>query len=60
VRLGVVAQSMQALVDGKIDPRKDPRKAREAVAGVLHATKARELVKDAPKPAAPKADAPTK
>jgi hypothetical protein len=49
VRLGVVAASMQALVDGNIDPRKDPRKAREAVAGVLRATKAKDLVKDAPK-----------
>jgi hypothetical protein len=53
VRLGVVAKAMQALVDGKIDARKDPRKAREAVAGVLHATRARDLVKDAPKPDVP-------
>jgi hypothetical protein len=59
VRLGVVAQAMQVLVDGKIDARKDPRKAREAVAGVLHATKARDLVKDAPKPDT-KIDAPKK
>lgn len=55
VRIGVVAAPMQALVDAKIDPRKDPKAARAAVAGVLHATKARELIKDAPKPGAPAA-----
>ena len=53
VRLGVVASAMQVLVDKNIDARKDPRKAREAVAGALHATKARDLIKDAPKPAGP-------
>ena len=46
VRIGVVAAPMQALVDAKIDPYKDPKGARAAVAGVLHATKANELVKD--------------
>jgi hypothetical protein len=46
VRIGVVAAPMQALVDAKIDPRQDPKGARAAVAGVLHATKANELVKD--------------
>jgi hypothetical protein len=46
VRIGVVAAPMQALVDAKIDPRRDPKGARAAVAGVLHATKANELVKD--------------
>lgn len=49
VRIGVVAAPMQALVDAKIDPRRDPKAARAAVAGVLHATKANELVKDAAK-----------
>ena len=46
VRIGVVAAPMQALVDAKIDPRQDPKAARAAVAGVLHATHANELVKD--------------
>lgn len=46
VRIGVVAAPMQVLVDSKIDPRKDPKAARAAVAGVLHATHANELVKD--------------
>jgi len=50
VRLDLVARPMQALVDGHIDVRKDPRKAREAVYGVLHSTKANDLIKDAPKP----------
>jgi hypothetical protein len=54
VRLGVVAAPMQALVDAGVDPRKDPRKARETVAGALHATKAKELIHDAPKPGATK------
>jgi len=46
VRIGVVAAPMQALVDSGIDPRKDPKAARAAVAGVLHATHANGLVKD--------------
>lgn len=46
VRIGVVAAPMQALLDAKIDPRHDPKGARAAVAGVLHATKANELIKD--------------
>jgi len=54
VRIGVVAAPMQVLVDRKIDPRKDPKAARAAVAGVLHATKANELVRHAPKPDAKK------
>ncbi len=58
VRIGIVAAPMQALVDRNIDPRKDPKGARAAVAGVLHATKANELVKDAPKKDAPKSTAP--
>ncbi|MGZ3427087.1 MAG: hypothetical protein ACXVCV_10590 [Polyangia bacterium] len=49
VRIGVVAAPMQALVDAKIDPKHDPKGARAAVAGVLHATHANELVKDAAK-----------
>lgn len=40
VRIGVVAAPMQALVDAKIDPKKDPKGARAAVAGVLHSTHA--------------------
>jgi len=47
MRIGVVAAPMQALVDANIDPRHDPKAARAAVAGVLHATKANDLIKDA-------------
>jgi hypothetical protein len=54
VRIGVVAAPMQVLVDQHIDPRKDPQAARAAVTGVLHATKAGHLLKDAPKPDAKK------
>jgi hypothetical protein len=43
VRINIVAAPMRALVDAKIDPRKDPKRAREAVAGVLHATKAKDI-----------------
>jgi hypothetical protein len=43
VRINIVAAPMQALVDAKIDPRKDPKRAREAVAGVLHVTKAKDF-----------------
>lgn len=60
VRIGVVSGPMQALVDQNIDPRKNPNGARAAVAGVLHATKANELLKDAPKKDAAKKDAPKK
>jgi hypothetical protein len=49
VRVGVVAAPMQALLDANIDPRRDPKRARDAVAGVLHATKSNQLIKDAPK-----------
>lgn len=59
VRIGVVAAPMQALVDANIDPRHDPKAARAAVAGVLHATKANELIKDAAKEKA-KSSAPKK
>ncbi len=45
VRIGLVAGPMQALVDGNIDPRKDPKGARDAVRSVLHATKTRDLMK---------------
>jgi hypothetical protein len=51
VRINIVAAPMQALVDAKIDPRKDPKRAREAVAGVLHATKAKDFSTPAVKPA---------
>lgn len=44
-RLGLVATPMQALVDAHIDPRKDPKGARDAVAAVMHTTKAREIGK---------------
>jgi len=60
MRIGVVAAPMQALVDAKIDPRRDPKAARAAVAGVLHSTRANELVKDAAKNAAAKSTAPKK
>lgn len=43
VRINIVAAPMQALVDAKIDPRKDPKRAREAVAGVLHTTRPGEM-----------------
>jgi hypothetical protein len=55
VRLELVAGPMRALVEQHIDPRKDPRGAREAVAKVLRATKANELKPPAPPvPPAPK------
>jgi DNA polymerase III gamma/tau subunit len=54
MRIGVVTAPMQVLVDSKIDPRHDPKGARDAVAGVLHSTKANGLVKDGAKNAAPK------
>jgi hypothetical protein len=61
MRIGVVAAPMQVLVDANIDPRHDPKAARAAVAGVLHSTKANELVKDQTKAAnAPKSTAPKK
>ena len=60
VRIGVVAAPMQALVDAKIDPRRDPKAARAAVAGVLHATHANELVKDKAKQSAKSTAPPTK
>jgi hypothetical protein len=50
---------MQTLVDAKIDPRRDPKGARAAVAGVLHATKANELVREKAKADA-KSSAPKK
>jgi hypothetical protein len=39
VRFGVISNSMQALLDLKIDPRKSPLEAREAVSKVLHSTR---------------------
>jgi hypothetical protein len=60
VRIGLVAAPMQALIDQNIDPRKDPKRARAAVAAVLHATKAQKLMLNAPKPPAPKSTAPKK
>jgi hypothetical protein len=44
-RLGLVAVPMQALVDAHIDPRKDPRGARDTVGAVMHSTRAREIGK---------------
>jgi hypothetical protein len=44
VRFGVLQAGMKALVDGGIDPASQPVKAREAVAGVLHTTKAGDLL----------------
>jgi hypothetical protein len=42
-KLDYIASGMKALIDKGIDPRKDPKRAREAVAEVLHATKAKGL-----------------
>jgi len=39
VRVGLIRQAMQVLVDGAIDPAKDPVKARDAVAKVLHTSR---------------------
>ncbi len=60
VRIGVVAAPMRALVDAKIDPRRDPKAARAAVAGVLRSTHANELVKDQAKESAKGTSAPKK
>lgn len=38
-RLDLIAAPMQALVDGKIDPRTDPQRAKEAVGKALHSTR---------------------
>jgi hypothetical protein len=59
VRIGIVEAPMQALIDQKIDPRKDPKGARAAVAAVLHATKAQKLMLTAPKVTAPNAPKPS-
>jgi hypothetical protein len=40
IRLGVIKNSMQALLDANIDVAKDPLKARQAVEKILHTTKA--------------------
>jgi len=42
-RFAVIQSGMKSLVDAGIDPRRDPKRAREAVAGVLHAAKAKGL-----------------
>jgi hypothetical protein len=39
IRFNLISSAMQALVDQGIDPRKDPKRARQAVAEVLHAAK---------------------
>jgi hypothetical protein len=49
-KFSVISSAMKALVDQDIDPHKNPQKAREAVSGVLHATKASSQ-KPAPAPA---------
>jgi hypothetical protein len=49
VRIGIVEGPMRTLVDRKIDPRKDPKAARAAVAGVLHQTRAGNMVHDTKK-----------
>jgi hypothetical protein len=41
IRFDVISSAMRALVDQGIDPKKDPKRARQAVAEVLHATKYR-------------------
>jgi hypothetical protein len=42
-KLTMISSGMKALVEQGIDPRKDPRKAREAVAKMLHTTKANKI-----------------
>jgi hypothetical protein len=44
IRLEVIGAPMQALLDEGIDPYKDPKKAREAAARVLHSAKASDKV----------------
>ena len=39
VRLAVIAQAMQALIDEHIDPRRSPLEARRAVSKILHSTR---------------------
>jgi len=51
IRFGVISSAMQTLVDNHIDPHQNPQRAREAVSGVLHATKASD---QGPTPPAPK------
>ncbi len=41
VKINLIAASMQVLIDRHIDPQKDPQKAKEAVASVLHAATAK-------------------
>jgi hypothetical protein len=41
IRFDMISSAMQALVDQGIDPRKDPKRARQAVAEVLHSAKTR-------------------
>jgi hypothetical protein len=43
IRLDVIAGPMQALLDQKIDPYKNPKEAADAVAKILHSTKANQL-----------------
>jgi hypothetical protein len=38
IRLNVIAAPMQALIDQKIDPRRNPKEAADAVSKVLHST----------------------
>jgi hypothetical protein len=52
IRFGVISSAMQALVDSKVDPAKDPKRAREEVSKVLHSTKASDKG-PTPKPTAP-------
>jgi hypothetical protein len=56
-KVGLIRQSMQVLLDGKIDPAKDPVAARDAVSKVLHSAKfkgAPSVSVKPPAPAAPK------
>jgi hypothetical protein len=50
IRLRLIAGPMQALVDEQIDPHKDPKRARETVSKILHATKAPTAVHTPKKP----------
>jgi len=47
-RLTVVSAGMESLLAAGVDPRKDPKRAREAVASVLRSTKAKSITPPAP------------
>jgi len=47
-RLTVISSGMESLLAAGVDPRKDPKRAREAVASVLHSTKAKGITPPTP------------